>query len=347
MMKKIMVFAVALAVTLCSAVYLRAQPITWVIQSTSYGVPTSAAFELLPDNVSQVVHLVTPHDIQTNLFSLYDNGHLRTGAAFDARPFAGFARSLQSYQKDPLEQVAWRSVASVGTAPASDKGSDALIALGLRIPILDFGDPRADAGYITKIENTFNKYLRDHPLTGDASDEERMARLKAATDTCQAARTEFVKNSWNAVKLEAGVGYVARAVEGSFTKLRTDRAGFWLGFGFPVSDFAQVSLSGKFTTWIHTDSAKQETGRYIGGASARIFPAEWLSATLEGSNTYSYSGLEWSESWRHFAIVAEIKVPILSGWIGLGYGADTPHRSLEAKGVSFHYSYYQDAVLKK
>ncbi len=342
MIKVILVVAI-----LFSAQQLYAQPVTAIIQSTSYGVPTSPAFELLPDNVSQVVHMITPHDIQTNLLSLYDNGHLRTGAAFDYRPFAGFARSLQDYQKDPIQQVAWRSAASLGTAPASDNSSDALIALGLRIPILDFGDPRADVAYITKIENTFNQYLHNHPLSGDASDEDRMDRLKAASDTCQAARAEYVKNSWNAVKLEAGIGYVARALNGSFTKLLTDRAGFWVGLAFPVTDMAQVSVSGKITTWIRTDSASQETGRFILGASARIFPAEWFSATLEGSNTYSYDGIDSSQKWWHFAIVAEVRVPILSGWIGLGYGGDTPHRSLQSNGVSFHYSYYQDAVLKK
>jgi hypothetical protein len=337
-----------LLVVLCSAKNIFSQPITSILQYTSYGVPTSPAFELLPGNVSQVVHLVTPHDVQTNLLSLYNSGHLSTGAAFDYRPFAGFARSLKAYQKDPLEQVAWRSVTSLGTAPASDNPADALIALGLRIPILDFGDPRASADYVTKIENTFNKYLHDHPLTGDASDEERMARLKAASDTSQAARTDFVNNSWNAVKLEVGIGFVARAVGGSFTKLLSDRTGFWAAFGFPIANFGQISASGKFTTWIRTDSLTQEASCAIIGASARIFPAGWFSATLEGSRSLAHYGIDsLNENWWHFAIVAEIKVPILSGWIGLGYGADSPHRSLVTKGVSFNYSYYQDAALKK
>lgn len=349
-MKKFNTLSFILCITLCIAEFSSAQPVTSVIQSTSYGVPSSPAFELLPDNVSQVVHLVTPHDIQTNLLSLYDNGHLRTGAAFDGRPFSGFAKSLQSYQKDPLAQVAWRAVASVGTAPASDNPSDALIALGLRLPILDFGDPRADAAFIAKIEGTYNKYLTDHQLPGTASDQDRLNRLKAASDTCQAVREEFIKNSWNALKFEAGVGFVARAVNGSLLspKLLSDRAGFWAAFGLPVADFGQLSVSGKFTTWIRTDSATQETHRSLFGASLRIFPAHWFSATVEGSRTMSqYASDSLNENWWHFAVVAEIKVPILSGWLGLGYGADTNHRSLQSKGVSFHYSYYQDAVLKK
>ncbi|MFI5264758.1 MAG: hypothetical protein ACHQM6_09610, partial [Candidatus Kapaibacterium sp.] len=199
---------IVLVAIICSANILCAQPVTSILQSTSYGVPSSPAFELLPDNVSQVVHLVTPHDVQANLLSLYDNGHLRTGAAFDARPFAGFARSLASYQKDPLEQVAWRTVASLGTAPASDNAADALLALGLRIPILDFGDPRSDAAYITKIENTYNMYLRNHPPMENESPADADARHQGASDTCNAVRTEFINNSWNAVKLEAGVGLV-------------------------------------------------------------------------------------------------------------------------------------------
>ncbi|MEP7233857.1 MAG: hypothetical protein ABI778_01055 [Ignavibacteriota bacterium] len=332
----------------CTISSVSAQPVTSILQSTSFGVPSSPAFELLPGAVSQTVNLITPHDVQANILSLYDNGHLRTGAAFDARPFAGFATSLKAYQKDPLQQVAWRTVASIGTAPAGDKSSDVLLAAGLRIPILDFGDPRSDAGYIATIEKTFTQYLRNHPLPGDASDEDRTARLVAASDSTQAVRSAFIRDSWNALKLDAGVGILARSIGGSFTHVLSDRAGFWLALGLPVTSAAQLSLSAKLTSWIRTDSANTEATHTLFGASARIFPAEWISATIEGSRNESrYLAESSNENWWHFAIACEMKVPILNGWIGFGYGTDTPHTSLEVRGVSFHYTYYRDAELKK
>src|SRR5690348_888164 len=63
-----------------------AEAVAELVNGVSYGVPTSPAFALLPQQSSEIVHLTTPADFQGNAASWIDGAKLKTGAAFDWRP---------------------------------------------------------------------------------------------------------------------------------------------------------------------------------------------------------------------------------------------------------------------
>jgi hypothetical protein len=74
--------------------------------------------------------------------------------------------------------VLYRTVFSVGTASESTKNSDVFVGFGLRIPIIDKGDPRADKKYIKDLEYAYIKAADEvtHPVpNANASDRQAIA----------------------------------------------------------------------------------------------------------------------------------------------------------------------------
>jgi len=112
-----------------------------MIEAVSYGVPTSPAFALLPDQASEVTHLLTPSHLQGAVASWFDGTRLRGGAALDYRMLSGTNGNMRAYRRSGWRRIAWRSIAAARTAGASGDAADVLFAAGVRIPIVDGGDP--------------------------------------------------------------------------------------------------------------------------------------------------------------------------------------------------------------
>ena len=79
-----------------------------VLQPGYFGVPSSPAFELLPDKPSEVTHLLTPRDFQSKAMAWQENGKLLVGVAVDTRPFVASAGDLTSYARSWRRRVAFR-----------------------------------------------------------------------------------------------------------------------------------------------------------------------------------------------------------------------------------------------
>ncbi|HEU5170712.1 MAG TPA: hypothetical protein VFU46_09245, partial [Gemmatimonadales bacterium] len=305
---------------------LRRAAISRLIAGIEYGLPDAPAFELLPDRPSEVVHVVTPKDFKSALSAWHDGSRLRVGAALDARPLVRSGGSLAEYQRSWLRQAAFRTVFSAGTAAAVQGSTDVVVAGGLRIPLVDRGDPRADAAFNQRIALAYNAALDSlGPPPFLATFDTFVARSAIASAALQPLRDAYRRDHWNALKLELGVAGSIQASSGSISRdsIQADRIGLWGAVAVPIVRVGQLTIAGK-AAWLRSDSVIAESSRRTLGARLRLFPSERLSLSGEVARIWSDHGdaSALDDRWNHLAVVVEWYVPELGGWVGVAYGGD-------------------------
>ncbi|HET7463868.1 MAG TPA: hypothetical protein VFJ82_21610 [Longimicrobium sp.] len=337
----------------------QAQPGSGAIESLvsqiSFGIPSSPAFALLPGQASEVQHVVTPHDFQSAISTWTTDGKLHAGAALDFRPFST-AGSLREYQQHPSRQIAWRTVFSAGTAQAADGSTDVMVAAGLRIPVIDRADPRADPAVVRRLENAYQAALLAQGPPGlNATPEKFVQRADSAAKLIQPVRDSIAAANWNRLKWDLGVGLAARAHSGVFRQdsLTADRGGFWTSLAVPVGSAIQASGTAKLTL-AQADSAGAERVRGVVGGRLRVFPRGALALSAEAAQVFARyrDRTDQDESWTHVGVLLEFPSTFLagfirSGWIGVGYGGDLSRAGERAPQLSLQYAFYQNRVLKR
>lgn len=327
-----------------------------LVNQVSYGVPTSPAFELLPDKPSEVTSLVTPHDITTNITNVISSGKLKTGFAFDLRPFAYNIGSLADYQKhnSGIKRVMWRSVLSIGSSPESGEGGDLFLAVGLRIPIVDGADPRANVNYTQRLEQAYAAALgRDtsFPVLSTFNIDEAQKRAEAIEEDSlmKEIRDSMLKISWNKPKWDVGIAASTKAENGDFGSgsLVKDRIGLWTGASKGFSKYLQLTVAAK-SAFIKANSDTLESSRHTTGVRTRFFIDKRMAVSGEYARIWSrYKNTSLNESWSHLGVVLELKVPGIGGWIAFGYGGESARRTKTSSKFMFSYAVSADQILKK
>lgn len=302
----------------------------------TFGVPGSPAFELLPNKPTEVTHVVTGSDVKASFAQLVVDSKLGTSASIDVRPLAFRGGTLQQYREDRLRRVAWRSVLAVGTAPAGDDSGDVFGAIGLRIPILDRGDPRLDTAYLRALEAAVAAPFTDQPPDPDAVGsgwiEDRL-RGSAREDSIREA---WSARNWNAERLEVGLAASARVRSGALEPDSAigDRFGAWLAYARGLSTWGELTLNGK-TAGVRAVDPGDETRRDVLGARFRVRPTTWLALAVEGARVWSHREGAATADWTHVALGLELPTGILSDWLGegwillaVGQGTDTEEDGL-------------------
>lgn len=317
----------------------------------SYGVPVSPAFELLPGKPSEITNIVTPKDLYATVPSFISNGKLKTGVSADFRPFAYSVGSLTEYQQKPWKQALWRTVLAVGTAP-DVTGNDSFLSAGLRMSIIDRGDPRANKEYTDKLSSAYAQgILSAGPPSFTITQDQLKARSQAGSAAAEKVRQQLSRQTWNKFKVDVGAAYMLRAKNGSYLSdsLSSNRWGVWAASGLPLGDAGQLTITGKASQLIRVADEQAETGRYVVGTRARFYVSDRFALSGEAARLWSTYGNSpnLSESWTHFAVIAEINVPLLGGWLNLAYGGDSAHRTGATDKFSFSYAVAANRMLKK
>jgi hypothetical protein len=321
-----------------------------LISDVEYGVPESPAFELLPDRPTEVVHVVTPKDFKSAIGTWKDGSKLRIGAALDSRPLVRKGGSLQEYQQSWLRQAAFRSVLSAGVSAATEGSTDAVVAAGLRIPLIDRGDPRADPELNRRLANAYNSALANLPQPGlrDPLDS-FVVRSKKAAASADTVRQSYGREHWNSLKLELGAAASVQAASASISRdsIQANRAGVWGALALPVLRLGQLTLSGK-AAWISAELPTDESSRHVVGARLRLFPSEQLSLSGEFARIWSNhdDAAALDQRWDHLAVVAEWYVPELRGWLGVAYGGEITGDVDRGDQLSLTYALYAQRLLE-
>ncbi|MDQ6827727.1 MAG: hypothetical protein M3081_02545 [Gemmatimonadota bacterium] len=356
MMRRIVAFTFAL---LLPSVALGQSPtdssrrtaLSGLLAPVYYGIPTSPAFALLPNQPTEVANIATPKDFQYNFKAFHDGLKLRAGVAVDTRPFVASVGDLDDYNSSWVKRAMFRTILSAGTATAIDGTSDIIAAAGVRIPLIDNGDARGDPAFLESLSRAYNKALiaqgpPPFPPNRDSLD----ARAVRASAALVPLRDEYAASHWNALKLDVGFAGSVRAKGAAATSrdsLQQNRAGVWSAFSLPISTFGQVTIAGN-AIWARADSLRGETSRQVAGARAVLFANPRLNASAEVAGVWSKHGnaTNLDERWTHFGGIIEWYVPELKGWIGGGYGGDSSRRSNPGDRFAVHYAIYRDRVLK-
>jgi hypothetical protein len=351
--------AVAVALLGISAGAAAAQPgaadrkaIADLLKAIAYAVPTAPAFALLPDQPEEVNHLNKPADLAGQVGTWFSGTNLRGGAALDYRPITRVG-DLDQYRESPLRQAAFRSVLSAGSA--SDEGADVLLAAGLRIPLVDRGDPRLDRTYEKEIVAILARELLICPPRLDETADQRKARCgPQVDDSIQAVQDEYTARTWNAMRLDLGLAGSARARGGSVEtdSVLGNQAGLWLGLALPLTPRGQLMVIGK-NTWARADSSAAEAGRSTAGARIRWLPRSSFAVSVEAAQVWTrHPSSSFNDNWTHLAAVAEIPLDRLGALfedqvIGVAYGGDLGRDGTTERGLSFRYSFYRNRLIKQ
>jgi hypothetical protein len=333
--------------------------IAGLIQPSHFGVPTSPAFALLPEQPEEVPHIVTPGDFQGVLKTWFDGNKLKTGAAFDARPFVRSAGDLLTYARDWRRAALFRTVLSAGTSIAQQGSDNVLVAVGIRIPLIDLGDPRADLAHQDSMAEVYAARLggrgpqpafeQGQQPALEMTDSVRLARARAASAAVDSLRRRYAAENWNALKLDLGLAGSVRTLgdESRADSLQGRQGGVWSALSLPLERFGQLTFSGK-VVWSRADTATDQTGSYTAGARARLFASDRFAFSAEAASVWGrYDDAELDDRWTHLGVAAEWYVPELKGWIGAGYGGDTGRRDAPDARFSLRYAFYRDRILQR
>ena len=319
-------------------------------QDANVGVPGSPAFELLPEQPSEVVNAATPKDLAARLRTWSSGGRLWAGMALDARPLVQASGSMTRYRSSWLRRMALRTVLSAGTAVPTEGSRDVLFALGVRLPLVDRGDPRCDSSYQERMARAWDAAASAAgPPAFGASAADLAQRAESASVALDSLRQAFTGGHWNALKLDVGFAGSGTAREGRLNPdaLMRNRGGVWAAAALPVGHVAELTVSGK-AIWARTDSSTQESGRQAAGARLRVFPAQVLGLSLEAARVWSRcrGDAALNDSWTHLAGVLEWYIPELKSWVGVGYGGDLARNGNPGTRLEFHYAISKTRVMR-
>jgi hypothetical protein len=319
------------------------------VDPQDYGVPSSPAFELLPDKPRDVTHIVTPHDFQSNVSTWHDGDKLRAGVAFDARPFVMFAGSLTNYNKDWLRRIAFRTVFSTGAATATSGSQDVIAAAGVRVPLVDNGDLRMNTKMLDTTEKMAIKceIANPPPAAGVPADQAKIADcLHKTVDT---AITAQIARDWNALRVDVGFAGSLRTRSGDVRpdSLRENSGGLWVATALPVTQYGQFTIATKLLA-SSADSADDERAREMIGGRLVVFGSRSLSVAVEVSSDWAqYRSHTFNQRWTHLGALAEWYVSPLKGWLGIGYGGDASRRGGVPNQFGLQYALYTSQILSK
>jgi hypothetical protein len=276
-----------------------------------FATPESPAFTFLNSAPATVTRPNTPRDFVAALANGIDEtGHVRQGISLEVTPgylIPGLGVGLDTYQKSSFKRILSNTQLSIATVRTAGDTASTDLGLGLRLTLLDRGDPMADTSY--------TKAMGDAMLTncppptptappaldclGDQVDQLRSQYLKAhwnstrftmafATglrfDQSEVSRTSGLGwNGWAALTAPVGtagqmIGYFAfthRPELSGVPKFSSVDFGARVLLGSPsFNAFAEVVGNSKFDTPVTVDKS---SAAWSGGVEFRAAENLWLS----------------------------------------------------------------------
>jgi hypothetical protein len=272
-------------------------------------VPESPAFTVLGVTPETVTRPTTPREFATSLLNGVDQkGNFQTGIALDFVPFLTFfgdQTSLFSYKHNRLERFLARTQLSFATTKGTTtEDKAARLALGLRLTLLDKGDPRLDG----KLNECYTDALNDPRLDADdlvtppgpENPDDKALRLanreKILAEVVKPCNDTARKRNWNGTGWIVGAAPSWISETGETKNFHWNGAGLWTSFAYgfegvsALKDNSQLILHARYrTNEIVPDTANagqflSQDSHFFGGR-LRMAPGSAAKSifSLEGS----------------------------------------------------------------
>lgn len=307
-------------------------------------VPDSPAFTVLgvtPENVS---HPTTPKEFATSLLNGVDQrGNFQTGLALDFVPFLTFfgkQTSLNEYKEQRISRFLARTQVSFATTKGvTEEDKSTRLALGLRMTLLDKGDPRLDDA----LEECYDS-ADDDPrfsteayviLPGDSEElkaEKRLKRGNLLAELTKPCDDRARKRNWNATGWIVGVAPSWISKTGETNNFEWNGGGFWSTFAYGFETVDALKNNSQLLFHVRYRDSElvpdaddptlffSEDSFYLGGR-LRIAPGEEAKSIFSLEGNYIRSRKEngpWDNS-RRFSLGLEQRIAE-NIWFALSVG---------------------------
>lgn len=236
-----------------------------------FSVPDMPAFKALGTEPSKVLRPSDPEAFAASFSEFFQGSEIVVPKAFAAE----FSPALLAKYGDlTLREYSDRQRlygvrVSIGTQ--RDSAGSSLIAVGIRLPIIDAGNPKADKAFLDKLAGILRHqrqkreayidiyadslHKTDEDLANDtllkkaalAYAEKRLASdtlTPGGSDSAIALeRKRYVESHWNAEKLELAAALVDAAEDSVLEDVRFRSASFWLSYANGIGASGQWLLS--------------------------------------------------------------------------------------------------------
>ncbi len=211
-------------------------------------VPESPAFVFLGASPAEVTRPTTLRNLGASLVEGIDeDGRVRQGLAFEVTPaFYLTSVTLKEYRDSWTKYAISNLQLTLGTVRSSGDSASTDLALGLRMPLLDAGDPMRNKAFTDSIGA---RLRRSECIPGgeappDEIDPDATAQCLAAAAAPVAE--QWVKNHWNASALTFAAATGIRLEGSRFSRRRWAGMQLWLHGAIGLGDWGQLVGQGSY-----------------------------------------------------------------------------------------------------
>jgi hypothetical protein len=222
-----------------------------------YLVPTSPAFSVLGISPEEVVRPESPRELGMAILNGTDEkGNLHQGIALDFVPYELLGGvNLGDYRMNWLDRILSRTQVSLATSKGNDEADKSLrAAVGLRMTLIDWGDPRMDSALQEMFVNEIVTGIKKD-LASIKAEISSLAQQKAAVPPPSNAENEVIVLELTKLELKEKniVKDVVKKFRGKWDSyLKDNKAGNWnatsLAFGLAPVFFSESGESSDFET---------------------------------------------------------------------------------------------------
>jgi hypothetical protein len=214
---------------------------TAAAQNSIFAVPESPAFTYLGMSPTRIARPTTARDLGVQLLDGVDSlGRSVQGFAIEVTPWLlrpAWQITLDDYRKSRLKYMFANLQMSLGTVKTSGDSASTDMAFGLRVTLIDHGDPMLSKEY----EDGLVKILKNGPSPDVVLDDHRMAEFNAAKSAkIGALRQQWLRERWNAARLVLAGATGLRLLESQLDRSYGLGGGVWMSGAAPVSGWGQL-----------------------------------------------------------------------------------------------------------
>ncbi|MFB3910484.1 MAG: hypothetical protein ACE15D_19000 [Candidatus Eisenbacteria bacterium] len=207
-----------------------------------YAVPDAPAFTFLGVSPTAASQPGSPRDMAVTLLNAVgEHGEIQQGFALDVTPstlLPALNVDLDRYQKSWSAYVLATTQLSVGTARASGDSASTDLAVGIRVNLVDEGDPMRDPGFTAALAKAFADCRP--ALPGERSSQ------SCLDEKSEELRAAWFEEHWNARRLSLGLAGGARAERSEIDRTEWLGTSIWLVGSQPLMKYGQFRAQVQF-----------------------------------------------------------------------------------------------------
>jgi hypothetical protein len=287
-------------------------------------VPESPAFVYLGTSPASISRPTTLKNLGAGILQgVGADGRVRQGLAFELTPAFYLARvRLQEYQSRWDKYAISNLQLSLGTVRSTGDTASTDVALGVRMPLIDAGDPLRDRGFTDSVTARIVSarcFPESDSLGGPPENFDPRANELCMGQAIESLAADWAASHWNASALMLAAATGVQLEQSRLGDRRWSGLDIWLTGSLPLGDWGSLIAQTAYADSRRSaeDSLQFKSLRFggrllAGGARTNGFlEAEWESRWDRGSAVKKDDG-QWSAG-------VEFRVsPTL--WLSTGFG---------------------------